>query len=191
MTVRAEFIALRPAGGFGLIMADPPWRSEMRSEAGLRKSPEAHYATMPLEAICALPVEILAARNCLLWLWARGSQLKHGIAVLEAWGFDLATMGWWGKMTRTGRQTFGTGYIFRNAGEPYLIGTRGAPQTTNSTRDTILDIRREHSRKPEMAYAEAERLMPGAQRLELFSRQRRPGWASWGNEVGKFAEMAP
>lgn len=181
-----QFIALRPAGGFDLIMADPPWKSFMRSEAGLKKSPEAHYPTMPTPEICAMPVELLAARNCLLWLWTRGAMLKDGIAVLEAWGFELKTMGWWAKMTPVGKQCFGTGYIIRNAGEPYLIGTRGAPRTTKGVRDTILGIRRENSRKPEEAYPAAEKLMPHARRLDLFSRQNRTGWTAWGNEAGKF-----
>ena len=190
MTMLGQFISLRPAGGFGLIMADPPWKSEMRSEKGLKKSPEAHYQTMPIEEICAMPVQILAAKNCLLWLWVRGAQLENGIAVLKAWGFRLKTMGWWSKMTPKGKQAFGTGYILRNAGEPYLIGTRGAPKTTKGVRDTIHDIRRENSRKPEKAYAAAEKLMPGAQRLDLFSRQRRQGWTSYGNETDKFGEAA-
>lgn len=182
----ATFASLRPAGGFGLIMADPPWKSEMRSDKGLQKSPEAQYPTMPLDQICALPVESLAAPDCLLWLWARGAQLKPAIAVLEAWGFELKTMGWWAKTTKKGRQSFGTGYVLRNAGEPYLVGTRGAPKTRKTERDTILGLRREHSRKPDEAYAAAERLMPHVQRLDLFSRQLRPGWICWGNEVGKF-----
>lgn len=181
-----EFRAIRPFGGFGLIMADPPWKTEMRSEAGLKKSPEAHYPTMPVEEIAAMPVEILAAPDCLLWLWTRGAQLKNGMRVLEAWGFDLKTMGWWSKLTTRGNQCFGTGYLLRNAGEPYLIGTRGAPKTTKGVRDTIHDVRRENSRKPEKAYREAERLMPKARRLDLFSRQRRDGWTVWGNEVDKF-----
>lgn len=29
-------------------------------------------------------------------------------------------------------------------------------------------------------------LMPEAQRLELFSREHRQGWTSWGDECGKF-----
>lgn len=186
MTIFSQFISLRPAGGFGLIMADPAWKSEMWSDKGLKKSPEAHYATMPVDQICAMPVEMLAGRDCLLWLWARGSQLKDAIAVLEAWGFELKTMGWWPKMTPKGKQTFGPGYILRNAGEPFLIGTRGAPKTTKSVRDTIFGIRREHSRKPEEAYAEAVQLMPNVQRLDLFSRQRREGWAAWGDELVKF-----
>ena len=183
---RDQFIRLRPAGGFSLIMADPAWRSEMRSEAGLKKSPEAHYQTMETAEICAMPVEILAAQDCLLWLWARGSQIQSAIAVVEAWGFALKTMGWWAKVTPKGKQTFGTGYILRNAGEPYLIATRGAPRTRKSVRDTIIGVRREHSRKPEEAYAAAETLMPDVQRLDLFSRTNRAGWSSWGAETGKF-----
>jgi len=184
--VGSQFIALRPAGGFGLIMADPPWRSEMRSDAGLKKSPEAHYATMTVTEIAAMPVEILAAEDCLLWLWARGSQIRSAIAVTEAWGFELKTMGWWAKVTPGGKQCFGTGYLLRNAGEPFLIGTRGAPRTRKDVRDTIVGVRREHSRKPEAAYAAAESLMPYARRLDLFSRTDRPGWTSWGDETGKF-----
>lgn len=187
--VTGDFQALRPAGGFGLIMADPPWPSEMRSEKGYAKSPEAHYATMPLEDIRALPVEALAAPDCLLWLWARGSQLCEAIAVVGAWGFELKTTGWWVKMTARGKQTFGTGYILRNAGEPYLIATRGAPGTTRGVRDTILGQRRQHSRKPEEAYVAAERLVPDVQRLDLFSRQDREGWTSWGLEAGKFGRV--
>lgn len=32
------------AGHYDFIMADPPWRFELRSEAGEDKSPQAHYA---------------------------------------------------------------------------------------------------------------------------------------------------
>jgi N6-adenosine-specific RNA methylase IME4 len=189
--VTVDFQALRPAGGFGLIMADPPWPTEMRSEKGYAKSPEAYYATMPLDDIRALPVEALAAADCLLWLWARGSQLREAISVVEAWGFDLKTSGWWAKKTLKGKQTFGTGYILRNAGEPFLIGTRGAPRTTKSVRDTILGIRKPpHSRKPDEAFVAAERLMPEARRVELFSRQNRPGWTAWGDETGKLGSAA-
>lgn len=184
--VTGDFQALRPAGGFGLIMADPPWETQMRSEKGYAKSPEAHYETMPLADICAMPVEALAAPDCLLWLWARGAMLREAIQVVDAWGFQLKTSGWWAKMTTKGKQTFGTGYVLRNAGEPFLIATRGAPGTTKGVRDTILGQRRQHSRKPEEAYVAAERLVPDVRRLDLFSRQNREGWTSWGHEVGKF-----
>jgi len=103
--------------------------------------------------------------------------------------------------------SFGTGYILRSSNEPFLIGTRGSPKTTRATRSAVIsgelgeliqeDIwpnpmitieatAREHSRKPDEAFRACEDLMPEARRIELFSRTDRPGWAVWGDEVGKF-----
>jgi N6-adenosine-specific RNA methylase IME4 len=47
--------------------------------------------------------------------------------------------------------------------------------------------RREHSRKPDEQYERIERLVGGPY-LEMFARQSRPGWSSWGNETAKFDE---
>ena len=41
-----------------------------------------------------------------------------------------------------------------------------------------------------VGYAAAEALMPGAQRIELFSRTDRRGWAVWGDETGKLGVAA-
>lgn len=186
----ATFATLRPAGGFGMIMADPPWSYEMFSDKGYERSPDAHYATMGLDAIKALPVSALAAGDSVLWLWAVGPMIPQALEVIRAWDFTFKTMGWWTKTTKTGKQAFGTGYILRSAGEPFLIATRGAPKCERSVRSTIIAEVREHSRKPDEAFAAAERLIPHTRRIELFSRQDRSGWASWGDEVGKFAGPA-
>ena len=187
------FSDLWPFGGlephsFDLIMADPPWRFDLRSTAGEGKSAQAKYNCMPLDPIKAMPVLDLAAPDAVLWLWATNPMLREAIAVLEAWGFTYKTAGTWVKTTRHGRIGFGTGYILRSANEPFLIGTRGEPKTSKSNRSAFLGLAREHSRKPEEAYAEAEKLMPAARRLELFSRTRRPGWTTWGDEDGKFGD---
>lgn len=50
-------------------------------------------------------------------------------------------------------------------------------------------IAREHSRKPDEFYAMVEQHCRPIAPLDLFSRQERPGWVSWGNETGKFAAM--
>ena len=177
------------AQSFDLIMADPPWTFEIRSEKGAEKSAQAQYACMDIDAIKALPVLDLAAPDCILWLWATNPMLPQGLAVLAAWGFTFKTAGSWGKTTPGGNLAFGTGYILRSANEPFLIGTRGAPATSRSVRSLIMAPRREHSRKPDEAFAAAETLMPHARRVELFSRTERPGWATWGNEVGKFGAV--
>ena len=49
----------------------------------------------------------------------------------------------------------------------------------------LLAQRREHSRKPDEFYARVERYCTGPY-IELFSRQRRPGWTAWGDELDKF-----
>lgn len=205
MTAAQDMVRLRPFGGFGLIMADPPWRFDLHSTKGEAKAPQAHYNCMSLTDIAALPVEGIAASDCLLWLWAINPMLPQALDVMAAWGFTFKTAGTWCKRTKHGKDAFGTGYVLRSSNEPFLIGTRGAPKTTKATRSTIptyddwfhadgcwpagsitIEGRtRAHSQKPEECFAAAEGLMPDARRVELFSRTSRPGWTSWGDEAGK------
>jgi N6-adenosine-specific RNA methylase IME4 len=84
----------------------------------------------------------------------------------------------------------GMGYWTRSNSEFCLLGTRGKPKRLNAdVRQAIIEPRREHSRKPDCVYNRIERLVAGPY-LELFARTTRPGWTSWGNQVGKFAEVA-
>lgn len=186
-----KLCANRPAGGYQMIMADPPWRYELFNEVtGSEKAAQAQYECMDLDAIKSMPVSMLAGPNALLWLWATHPMLPQAIDVMQAWGFTFATSGVWTKRNpETGKLGFGTGYVLRCASEPFLIGRIGKPKTTRSTRTVIEGARREHSRKPEEAYA-AEALMPDVRRIDLFSRQSRPGWDNWGYEAGKFDEVA-
>lgn len=189
-SILQSFVDLRPSGGFDLIMADPPWSFDNFSAAGEAKNAKAQYGCMSIDDIKAMPVSALAADNCVLWLWVTNPMLREGFATLEAWGFEFKTAGHWVKRTKHGKLAFGTGYILRCAGEPFLIGTRGAPKTERNVRSVFEGPIREHSRKPDEAFTEAERLMPHARRIEVFSRQRRPGWSNWGNEAEKFGDVA-
>jgi len=178
---------LRP-GAYGMIMADPPWRFELYSAKGEAKSPQAQYDTLTLDEIAALPVAELATPDSVLWLWATAPMLRDQMAIAEAWGFEIATTGVWVKTTRRGKIAFGTGYVLRNAHEPFVIATRGSPRCARTVRSVVMGEAREHSRKPDAAFTAAEQLLPGVARVELFSRETRSGWATWGNEAGKFGE---
>jgi N6-adenosine-specific RNA methylase IME4 len=180
-------------GAYGVIACDPPWHLKMRSDKGYAKAPSRHYSVMSLDAIKALPVAELAAPDSLLWLWATQAQLDQALAVMQAWDFQFKTVGAWAKQSSTGAHWhFGTGYILRNAAEFFLIGTRGQPKTqSRRERNLIVAPVREHSRKPDHAYAMLERMFPGAKRCELFARSTRPGWDCWGQEVGRFDNAAP
>lgn len=176
--------------GYDLIMADPAWMFHVYSEKGIAKNPQAHYDCMSIDAIKAMPVAQLAAPNCLLWLWCTNPIIDQAIEVLRAWSFTFKTAGTWVKRTKNGVLHFGIGYHLRSANEPFLIGTIGSPQTANNVRSAIEGVVREHSRKPEEAFAAAEQLMPHARRLELFSRQARPGWTGWGDQADHFDRAA-
>lgn len=173
-------------GQYGLIVADPPWEFSTWSAKGRGRSADRHYECMSAADIEALPVRKLAAPDCALFLWSTWPMLPRAFAVVEAWGFSYATGGVWHKTTRHGRTAFGTGYRVRCASEPFLIATIGNPKNTRSERNVIVGPVREHSRKPDEAYAWCERWMPGVRRCDLFSRESRPGWESWGREMGKF-----
>lgn len=175
--------------GFDLIMADPPWKFENWSKKGEAKNASAQYDCMSLDDIKALPVGHLMAPDAVLWLWATNPMLPQAFEVLQAWGVRYVTAGTWVKRTTNGKLGFGTGYRLRCANEPFLIATNGNPATARNVRSVIEGPIREHSRKPDEAFDEASRLvapMPDPRKLELFARQTRDGWTTWGNEATKF-----
>lgn len=181
-----------PFGGlhqraYGVILADPPWRFENFSAAGEEKNPVAHYPCMDVDDIAALPVDWLAAPDCVLVMWATAPMLDVAFNVLAAWGFTYKTAGAWHKRTVTGRHDqFGPGYIYRSASEPWLVGTKGNPEIrVRDVRNLITAPVRQHSRKPDAMRINIERQFHGPY-AELFARETAPGWHSWGNQVGKF-----
>lgn len=188
-----------PLLAYDVILADPPWSFDLWSGNGNEKSPSAQYSVMSFEDLAALPVGHLGRGDAILFMWCCWPTVDKAMDVLKAWGFKYVTGGAWHKRTRTGKSGFGTGYRLRSATEPYLLGTLGNPQTVRNIRNVIetndLDVidamLRGHSRKPDEQYDVCERIMPRALRhLELFARSTRPGWDAFGNEVGKFDEVA-
>jgi N6-adenosine-specific RNA methylase IME4 len=84
----------------------------------------------------------------------------------------------------------GMGYWTRANSEVCLLATRGKPKRQHAdVRQGIIEPRREHSRKPDCVYDRIERLVPGPY-IELFARNTRPGWLSWGNETQRFGVVA-
>ena len=146
------------------------------------------YRTMTIEEICELPVAGLASQNSHLYLWCPNALLDWGLRVIEAWGFDYKTNIVWYKVRKDGGPDGrGVGFYFRNVTELVLFGTKGRMRTLQPGRRqvNILESRkREHSRKPEELYNLIEQCSPGPY-LELFAREKRSGWAQWGDELGQ------
>lgn len=171
---------------------------------GRNNSPVRHYATMQIDEIKKLPVSDFASDDCLLFLWAVDPLIPRALDVGRAWGFEYKTIAfYWAKTRRVTskrgerfadpvRRAFpmGTGYWTRANPECCLLFSRGSPKRQAAdVEKLIVSPRREHSRKPDEIYGRIERLVQGPY-LEMFARQRRPGWDAWGNEIDKFGTAA-
>lgn len=169
-----------PEGAFRTILADPPWAYNV--DKALKGVADAQYQTMSVKQICAMPVEALAAKDAVLLLWSTNPMLPDALKVVEAWGFTYKTKMTWCK------NTLGVGFWLRGQTEDLLICTKGKPPKPKVAPSSVVHADNPgHSQKPRCFYPIYERLGLG-ERVELFARQRRQGWASWGNQLSSTVE---
>lgn len=186
-----------PKGQAGAILVDPPWNFEAWSKNGDGRSAQQHYGVMDVKQMVRLPVLDVAAADCALFCWATWPHLKSALWLISAWGFTYKTCAFsWMKadpyrlFADDATPFAGMGYWTRANTEPCLLATRGKPKRINAdVRQGVIAPRREHSRKPDCIHERIERLVAGPY-VELFARQSRPGWSTWGNEATKF-DAAP
>ena len=171
---------------YSIIYADPPWAYRTYSKKGQGRSAESHYPTMCIEDIKALPVGELAAKDCALFLWATFPQLPEALRLIHAWGFRYKTVAFvWLKRNRKSPSWFyGMGYWTRSNAEICLLAKRGKPKRRSAgVHQFIISPVEEHSKKPDVTRDKIIELAGDLPRVELFARQKAPGWDVWGNEV--------
>jgi len=174
---------------YEMIVIDIPWPFDLYSDAGAKKSASAQYDVMNAEQIRALPVGQLASMDCLIYSWATAPHLPCAVECLKACGFEYKRFMTWRKTTAAGKVRMGTGYRVRTTGEIVFVGTPGNPKQSHVP-PTIFDgIAREHSRKPDEFYDLCDKVMPHARRADVFARERRPCWHSFGDQLDKFSEV--
>ena len=139
---------------------------------------------MSRDQIAALPIGDLAAKDSHLFLWTTGPCLPQALNVMEAWGFRQKTILTWVK------PRLGMGTYYRNNTEHVLFGVRPkSPVLRRDCRTAFTAEQGRHSEKPAAFYDIVESMSPGPY-LEVFARQKWPGWDSWGNETDKFEAVA-
>lgn len=180
--IRAADAPPLPDGVYRVIYADPPWEyGDKRTNDEQSGSAESQYQTMPIEAICGMPVRDIAGPDSVLFLWATAPLLPEAMRVVEAWGFDYKAQFIWDK-----EKGF-NGHYNDVRHELLLIATRGSCVPSVDTLDpsVIAEKKTRHSKKPDRFYELIERLYPlgKSTHVELFARRSRNGWDSWGNEV--------
>lgn len=174
-----------PEKKYGVIYADPEWRFEPYSrETGMDRAADNHYPTTTTTDIILRPVKKIAAKECVLFLWATAPMLPQALRVMSEWGFEYKTHLIWHK-TRNGEGR-GSGYWFTGEHELLLVGTHGEiPAPATAVGPSIIDApwAGRHSEKPECFAEMIEALYPNLPKIELNARRARPGWDAWGLEA--------
>lgn len=179
-----------PQGPFEIIYADCPWMHYGSPDKWAAAGK--HYALMPLDEICALPVKSIAAKKAALFLWATCPRLPDAVATMKAWGFHYRGVAYIWVKTRQDGQPIGPQGIpptfVKPVTELLLVGTtnekgRPFPILDYKARQLVYAPRGEHSEKPAVFRELIVKLCGDRPRIELFARQRAAGWTAWGLEV--------
>ena len=169
-----------PDKKYKTIYADPAWNETGAGK--VKRGADRHYPLMKTADIKALPVQDIADDECWLYMWVTNNFLKDGLEVMEHWGFRYITNLVWAK-TDFSPSSFGLGYYFRGQHEICLFGVKGKLKPLVKNESTlILKPKTIHSKKPTEFYEKIESVSH-APYIELFARNTRDGWDSWGNEL--------
>lgn len=168
---------------YQIIYADPPWNY---ADKGCQGTMANHYKGMKIEDICQLPIQDIQAKDCILFLWATYPMLPEALRVIEAWGFKYKTIAFqWLKLNSKALTPFyGLGRWTRGNTEPCLLATKGHPKRISASVFQLIQTpRRKHSQKPLEAQEKIIKLVGDLPRIELFAREKTPGWDCIGNAI--------
>lgn len=186
---------------YKIIYADPPWsfgnRMYSSNKNDHHRAITRAYPVMKTEDISSLPVGNIADEDCVLFIWTTDAHLPDSIEVIKRWGFKFKSVAfYWLKKEMSGKQVCYMGQWTMKNGEICLIATKGkmtkylksrkVRQLTEAPRD-----RKRHSGKPKAVREKIEIMFGDIPRIELFAREKTPGWDVWGNEVESDINLAP
>lgn len=168
-----------------IIYADPPWKYADPADAGKRGAGH-QYKVMELRDIARLSVWDMASSNCFLAMWWTMPLAQEALDLVKFLGFKVKTMGGftWVKTNVSGKHPIGMGYWTRTNAECCLFATRGKIKRESAAVPALVNAPRGlHSQKPPVVADHIVKLMGDHPRVELFARDFKPGWHSWGNEL--------
>ena len=140
------------------------------------------------EDIFSLPVNEIADKDCVLFLWVTYPLLIQGLETIERWGFIYKTCGF-SRIKKNKKEDslfWGLGHWTRANNEICLLSTKGKPKRiSKSVHQVVYEPLREHSRKPDSVRERIVELCGDLPRIELFARDRVIGWDCWGDEINR------
>ena len=182
---------------YQIIYADPPWDfggGGVYQDGGrdLRKTNK-EYSLTRTSKLIDIPVEHIADNNALMFMWTTDQHIPDALKLMEAWGFRYCTVAfYWVKKYHTGSTCYNVGCWTMKSVEQVLLGLRGKPMHLKKVRNIkqlVEAERTKHSKKPEEVRRRIVELVGDIPRIELFAREKTPGWDVWGNEVESDIEL--
>ena len=175
---------------YDIILADPPWSyTGAQDKWGAAAK---FYDTMTDDDLLNFPMRSLMHDKSILFLWCTSPRLDFSIDCIRSYGLTYRGMAFvWVKTKKDGSPMGACGVrpsIVKSITE-YVIAASpvktGRPMklSDESVVQTVFAPREAHSQKPIEVQEKIEKLYPNASRLELFARNKIPGWDAWGNEV--------
>ena len=177
---------------YNIIYADPPWSIQTTSQVPSGRPGCKPYVAMRQVDIFDLPVNTIAADDCVLFLWATAPLIPEAIFTIKTWGFEYKTVGFtWVKRNKKSDSWFwGMGWWTRSNPEYCLMGVKGNPKREAKDIHSVLDNKiQEHSKKPDIVRDKIIALCGNLPRIELFAREKIEGWDVWGDEVDSDIEL--
>lgn len=174
-----------PNQKYQIVYADPPWSYKDKALAGNRGAC-CKYPTQSKDWIDNLNVQSIVDNDCVLFLWVTMPKLNEIWDLFPKWGFEYKTCAftWVKRNKKTDSWFWGMGRWTRANAELCLLGTRGKPKRIAANVHSVIDTPIEaHSKKPDIVRQRIVELCGDKPRIELFARERTPGWDAWGNEV--------
>lgn len=172
---------------YQIIYADPPWSySDTQKSGGTAFfGASVRYPLMKNKYISNLPINDLADKDCVLFMWATSPLLPEAIETITAWGFKYKTVAFcWNKKSKNGKWISNMGRWTMGNVEICLLAVKGKPKRiVKNIKQLVIAERKRHSEKPEEVANRIVDLMGDLPRIELFARNKRNGWDVWGNEV--------
>lgn len=205
---KSNFNSRKLARQYKIILADPPWDYNNKSSNGAVAN---HYNTTDIYSLTRLPIETIAAPDSVLFMWYTANFVDEAKRLAEAWGFRIRTWKAfnWVKLNKNAPtrldkilskhpiETFdefmtvlnkeirmnGGNYTRQNA-EDVLIATRGKllPRKSASVKQVIVSPMSRNSAKPIEVHDRIVDLYGNLSRVELFARESKKGWHTWGDQ---------
>ncbi len=182
-----------PKQKYDIIYADPPWHyngkmqfdksSKDKYSIDLSKeifisSASFQYPTLKTSGLMKLPLKNISKPDCLLFMWSSSPHLQQAIELGISWGFEYKTIAFvWDKMKHNPGQ-YTLSYC-----ELCLVFKKGKipkPRGARNIKQLIRVERTKHSVKPIEVMQNIEKMFPTQSKIELFARQKKQGWESWG-----------